>query len=101
MMIDNNDDTVNHEYDVNKLNYIREQIENMTKFHHIEILRILATWPKSVTINENNYGIHINLSELDTDLLSALNKYIDYVNAQESYLNDAEKEKENYKKTYF
>ena len=32
MMIDNNDDTVNHEYDVNKLNYIREQIENMTKF---------------------------------------------------------------------
>ena len=41
-----------NEYDFNKLNYIREQIESMSKFNQIEILRIL-TKNKHVIINEN------------------------------------------------
>jgi len=51
------------EYDFNKLNYIREQIENMSKFNQIEVLRILIKY-KEVIVNENKYGIHINLSEV-------------------------------------
>ena len=39
-------------YDFNQLNYIREQIENMSKFNQIEILRIL-TKNKNVITNEN------------------------------------------------
>jgi hypothetical protein len=85
---------------INQLNYIREQIENMSKFNQIEILRIL-TKHKNVTINENKYGIHINLSELQDDILNELVVYIKYVNTQEIYLNSAEKEKENYKNTFF
>ena len=86
-------------YDSVKINNIREQIENMTKFNQIEILRILTK--NNVTINENKYGIHINLSELDTDILKELYNYIKYVNTQESYLNSAEREKEQYKNTFF
>ena len=90
----------NDTYDFNQLNYIREQIENMSKFNQIEILRIL-TQNKNVIINENKYGIHINLSELQASMLNELMVYIKYVNTQEIYLNNAEKEKEKYKNTYF
>jgi len=87
-------------YDYTKLNYIREQIEIMTKFNQIEILRIL-TKNKEVIINENKYGIHINLSELNNNVLNELMMYIKYVNTQESYLSNFEKEKEKYKNKYF
>lgn len=93
-------DKNNTEYDFNKLNYIREQIEHMSKFNQIEILRILSN-NKDVIINENKYGIHINLSELENNVLNELMTYIKYVNTQEIYLSNVEQEKEKYKNTFF
>jgi hypothetical protein len=78
------------------LNHIREQIENMSKFNQIEILRIITN-NKDITINENKNGIHINLNDIDTTVLSNIKAYIKYVNAQEKYLNIGEEEKEKYK----
>jgi hypothetical protein len=78
------------------LNYIRQQIENMEKFNQIEVLRIL-TKHTEVTINENKNGIYINLSDLNKTIIQELNLYINYVNTQETLLNNAEKEKEKYK----
>ena len=83
-----------------QLDIMRSQIENMSKFNQIEILRIL-TKNDSVIINENKYGIHINLSELPNNILNEIMVYIKYVNTQEMYLNSAEKEKEIYKNTFF
>ena len=87
-------------FSVSELNYIRDSIENMNKFNQIEVLRILNNH-KDVTINENKYGIHINLSELKKDILDEMNAYINYVNTQEVTLHQVEKEKEDYKNTYF
>ena len=87
-------------HDYNNINNIREQIENMNKFHQIEVLRILNK-NKDVIINENKYGIHINLSELEDNILHELTTYIKYVNSQESFLSSAEKEKEIYKNKFF
>ena len=87
-------------FSVSELNYIRDSIENMNKFNQIEVLRILNNH-KDVTINENKYGIHINLSELKKELLDDLSVYIKYVNTQEVALHQVEKEKESYKNTYF
>ena len=87
-------------FSISELNYIRDSIENMNKFNQIEVLRILNNH-KDVTINENKYGIHINLSDLKKDLLDELNVYIKYVNTQEVALHQVEKEKESYKNTYF
>jgi hypothetical protein len=87
-------------YSVSELNYIRDTIENMNKFNQVEILRILNTHD-SVTLNENKYGIHINLSELDKDIINELSVYINYVITQEKTLNLVEKQKEEYKNTYF
>ena len=90
----------NEEYDCNKLNYIREQVEQMSKFNQIEVLKIL-TKNKNVIINENKYGIHINLRELDNAILNNLMGYIKYVITQEIYLNNIEQEKENIKLNFF
>ena len=87
-------------FSVSELNYIRDSIENMNKFNQIEVLRILNNH-KDVTINENKYGIHINLSELKKDILDEISSYIKYVNTQEVTLHQVEKEKEEYKNTYF
>jgi hypothetical protein len=87
-------------YSVSELNYLRETIEHMNKFNQVEILRIFNKY-KEVTLNENKYGIHINLSELNKDVLDELSIYIKYVNTQESTLHSVEQKKEDYKNTYF
>jgi len=87
-------------FSVSELNYVRDSIEKMNKFNQIEVLRILNN-DKDVTINENKYGIHINLSDLKKNILDDICSYINYVNTQEVTLNQVEKEKEEYKNTYF
>ena len=87
-------------FSVSELNYIRDSIENMNKFNQVEVLRILNK-NSEVTINENKYGIHINLSELSKEILDELNVYINYVKTQEITLNSIEQQKEDYKNTYF
>ena len=87
-------------YTVSELNYLRETIENMNKFNQIEVLRILHKH-QDITINENKNGIHVNLSELKKDVLDELAMYVKYVNIQENTLNETEKQKEDYRNTYF
>ncbi len=78
---------------------IRDIIENMNKFNQVEILRIL--YNNKINLNENKYGVHINLSELDNYILFELQKFINYVNTQENTLNDIEQQKESFKNIYF
>ena len=87
-------------FSISELNYINETIEKMNKFNQIEILRIFNKH-KEITINENKYGIHINLSELDDVILDDLLAYIKYVNTQEVELNNIEQQKQSYKDIYF
>ena len=86
--------------DVIELNIIREKIESMPKFNQIEVLRILRE-NNDIILNENKYGIHINMSELKTDVIEKLKKYINYVNTQELNFNEIEMQKEEFKNIYF
>ena len=87
-------------FSVSELNYIRDSIENMNKFNQIEVLRILNRH-NDVTLNENKYGVHINLTDLDKNIINELALYIKYVNTQEIALNSIEQQKEDYRNTYF
>ena len=87
-------------FSVSELNYVRDSIENMNKFNQVEVLRILNN-DKEVTLNENKYGVHVNLSELKKDVVEELVLYIKYVTAQEMNLNRVEQQKEDYKNIYF
>jgi hypothetical protein len=86
--------------DIRTITYIRDSIENMSKFNQIEVLKILND-NKDVTINENKYGIHINLTDLSNDVLSELINFVNYVTEQEKDFNKIEKQKEIYRNNYF
>uniref|UniRef100_A0A6C0HWL2 NET domain-containing protein n=1 Tax=viral metagenome TaxID=1070528 RepID=A0A6C0HWL2_9ZZZZ len=101
MIIENNEKFfIEMDVSVIELNTIREKIESMSKFNQIEVLRILSK-RKNVTLNENKYGIHINLTEIEPSIIDELKVYINYVNAQELNLNEMELQKEEFKNTYF
>ena len=84
---------------VQQLKQIKTTIENMSKFNHIAVLRIL-TKHLGVDImkqNENKSGVHVNLSDLSDDALLELLSYIKYVNMQETELKHGEDEQKLYK----
>ena len=83
-----------------ELSQIREIIEKMSRFNQIEVLRILSKH-NNITINENKYGIHINLTELPCDIIDELKSYINYVNTQEIQLHQIEQQKNSFINTYF
>lgn len=83
-----------------ELNFIRETIESMSKFNQIEVLRILQKC-KDVTLSENKYGVHINLSEVKKEIIDEMKSFINYVNTQEMNLFKLEQQKETFKNTYF
>ena len=90
------------EIDSRTITYIRDSIENMSKYNQIEVLKILnENKDNGVTINENKYGIHINLTDLSNELLIKLVKFVTYVTEQEKDLSKIEKQKEIYKNNYF
>jgi len=88
------------ESNTENLNSIRTKIEAMSKFNHVEVFKILKKH-ESVTLNENKYGTHVNLTDLDSNILEELDSYINYVGAQETNLNAMEKQKEEFKNIYF
>ena len=85
---------------VEELNNIREIIESMPKFNQVEVLRILSKYNK-IILNENKYGVLVNMTDFEDEVIEKLKSYISYVNTQESNLNEVEVQKENFKNIYF
>jgi len=82
------------------LNALCANIESMNKFNQVAILKILNA-EEDVVLNENQYGIHVNLTELSNVVLRKIHSYVQYVNTQQQNLEQAEKQKELFKNTYF
>jgi hypothetical protein len=72
----------------------------MSKTNHIEILQILKKH-QNVKLNENKSGVFVNLSFLSNELLEEINKYVNYINEQESVINTIETQKQEFKNTFF
>lgn len=85
---------------MSNLNCLKEKIEGISKFHQIEILKILKS-DDTITINENKNGIFINMTSLKESTITELEDYLKYVNTQEKQLNDIEVEKDKLSNTYF
>jgi hypothetical protein len=83
-----------------ELNNLKEVIEKLNKFNQIEVLRILNKH-KDVIVNENKYGVHINLTDVRKDIIGEIKLYINYVTTQEYQLGEIEKQKESFKNIYF
>ena len=82
------------------INTLKERIETMSKYHQIEVLRLLSNLP-SVKINENNNGTFINLTEQSIDVINSLIKYADYVDTQQKQLKIIETQQEQLEQVFF
>lgn len=74
---------------------LKECIEQMPKYHQVEILRILTS--NSVYLNENNNGTFVNLTELDDKIIQLLENYAKYVKEQQTHISKIENEKDRLK----
>jgi len=84
----------------NTLIMIRDLIHEMNKYNQIEVLRIMKKYD-NITLNENRYGIHINLTDLNEEQINELTLYINYVLMQETTLNYGEQQKNTFKNEMF
>lgn len=82
------------------LETIKSKIERMDKKHHIEVLKILKK-NASIKLNENKNGVFVNLSFLPKDSVEDLEKYIHYIEDQESSLLTVEYQKREYQNAFF
>lgn len=82
------------------LEKIKIKIENMSKQHQIEILKILKKH-QNIKLNENKSGVFINLSFLSKNIIDELNRYINYIEVQENSIRYLENQCEEYKNTFF
>ena len=83
-----------------ELNHLKERIENLNKFHQVEILKLLKT-DDTCTLNENKNGIFINLTSLNNKIIYEIEKYLEYVQKQESQLSETETQKSILSNTFF
>ena len=82
------------------LEVMRRKVEAMSKFHQIEVLRILDA-DKTIVLNENPNGVFVNLTLVSEATISKLWSYIQYVEAQQSSLAQQETAKESLTNLYF
>jgi hypothetical protein len=82
------------------LRELKEEIENMSKYHQVEVLRLLNK-NINVTLNENQNGTFINLTSCSDDIISSLRDYCGYVKEQQKTLSSIENEKHRLEEEYF
>ena len=82
------------------LSSIKDKIERMSKNNQIEVLKILKKY-QNIKLNENKSGIFVNLSFLSKEILEEVDKYVNYVNDQETVINTIETQKQEFKNAFF
>ena len=80
-------------------NSLLQKIHSLEPKEHVVIGTILRKYP-SVKLNENKGGIMINISTLPQEAIEEIQKYIEYINTQQTILNKIENETNEYKQ-YF
>jgi hypothetical protein len=91
-MVTSSEPPTSQVYDININSYsptdlrnLCTKLESMTKLNQVEVLRIFHKYNKEL-INENNYGIHINITDIEDYVLQEIEEYIKYVTKQEGEL---------------
>ena len=81
------------------LKLLRDNIESLSEFHQIEVLRILHS--NHITFSENKNGVFVNLSYVNYDVMNKINDYVTFVNKQETQLYEFEEKKILLSNQYF
>ena len=73
---------------IDELLYIQNSISEMDKMNHLKILQILVR--HNTELNENKYGIHVNITNCDVDTIKEIKDFIVTNEKQEEMLNNIE-----------
>jgi DnaJ-domain-containing protein 1 len=76
-------------YSPDDLKQLCSKLESMTKINQVEALRIFHKHNKEM-INENKYGIHINVTDVEDIVLKEIEEFIDHISKQEKQLIEME-----------
>jgi len=82
------------------LSLLKENIEKLSFFHQVEVLRILNKNNGSM-LNENKNGVFINLTNVDNETIIELKDYLKYVSKQETHITSIEDEKKKLSEKFF
>lgn len=85
--------------DIENLKKIKNSIELFNKQQQIDILKLFIN--NNVNISENSNGSFINLTEIDSTIINELEKYITFINTQNSNLNNFENKKKILENKFF
>ena len=78
---------------------LREKLQSLSKFHQLEVFRILKE--NNVKYTENRNGIFTNMNEISVQVIKILNEYLNYVFKQQNHLELMEKKKKEYQDSFF
>jgi len=83
------------------LSDLKEEIEEMTKYHQTEMLRLLHKSNAKEFLSENQNGTFVNISSLTPDVIDEMTQYCSYVKKQQAVLSVDENEKVRIEKHFF
>lgn len=78
---------------------LKKKIEDLDEIHHKKILEIFVK--HNIHVSENRNGCFINISNLDSNIISEIETYIKYIEVQENELNNIEQKKQELTNDYF
>jgi hypothetical protein len=81
------------------LTRLKDDIEQFERSSQARALRILTD--NDVPYDENPNGVFVNMSNIPTNVVDKLDKYVTYVKLQQQFLQDQELEKEVLRQNYF
>ena len=98
------DETVYNKY--NNYSYItltqlESTIKKMDSSHHVKILRLIEKSAGRDTINSSGNECYINLTYLNEDTLNEIKNYVDHATIQDTFINETERKKQEFRETLF
>ena len=83
------------------LTQIDTTIGKMEQIHHIEILKKIAQYAGTDVINSSDDECYVNLTYLNDKTIGGIKEYIEHALIQDSFINETERKKQEFKKTLF
>ena len=82
-----------------ELTALRDNIENLEKHQHLQIVRIIQK--NNIDFTENRNGIFLNMKDLNIKTMKEITQYLKYIEIQQKQLDTDENIKKTYANNFF
>ena len=82
-----------------ELTALRDNIENLEKHQHLQIVKIIQK--NNIDFTENRNGIFLNMKDLNKQTIKEITQYLKYIEIQQKQLDTDENIKKTYANNFF